>query len=114
MIIEYANSGIPLVREFRLEENLRVVGYTPTVDKETRLAAQTAKLESGNFLIPAQADWLPAFRHELMAFPNGRHDDQVDSLAQFLDWIGERRGRSWQQRQLNGGKPVRRYGRRRW
>jgi hypothetical protein len=32
----------------------------------------------------------PAFRHELMAFPNGRHDDQVDSVAQFLDWMSLR------------------------
>ncbi len=72
-----------------------------------RVAAQTAKLEGGDFLIPAQADWLAAFRHELMAFPNGRHDDQVDSLTQLLDWIGSRRGHAWYERQLNGGQRVR-------
>jgi hypothetical protein len=25
--------------------------------------------------------------HELTVFPNGRHDDQVDSTAQLLDWF---------------------------
>ena len=25
--------------------------------------------------------------HELTAFPKGRHDDQVDSTAQMLDWF---------------------------
>jgi hypothetical protein len=27
------------------------------------------------------------YLHELMVFPNGKHDDQVDSTAQFLDWF---------------------------
>ncbi len=72
------------------------------------MAAGSDKLVTGKFLLPARADWLPAFRQELMAFPNGRHDDQVDALAQFLDWIGQRRGRCWQERQLNGGQRKRR------
>ena len=25
--------------------------------------------------------------HEMTVFPNGKHDDQVDSTAQFLDWF---------------------------
>jgi len=25
--------------------------------------------------------------HELSVFPKGKHDDQVDSTAQFLDWF---------------------------
>src|SRR5262249_19663567 len=30
------------------------------------------------------------FLHELLAFPNGRHDDQVDSVSQFLKWSSQR------------------------
>jgi hypothetical protein len=26
------------------------------------------------------------FLYELLAFPHGRHDDQVDSVSQFLRW----------------------------
>ena len=29
-----------------------------------------------------------------LAFPGGRHDDQVDSIAQFLDWSRLRTGRT--------------------
>ena len=109
VIIERASAGIPMIDELRQGDHRSVfVGYRPKVDKETRMAAGSDKLVTGKFLLPARADWLPAFRQELMAFPNGRHDDQVDALAQFLDWIGQRRGRCWQERQLNGGQRRRR------
>ena len=105
---------IPLLNELPQEERPSVyVGYRPKVDKETRMAAGCGKLATGRFHLPASADWLPAFRHELRAFPNGSHDDQVDALSQFLDWIGRRLGRGWQERQLNGGVRPRRNIRRR-
>ena len=30
---------------------------------------------------------LAQYLHELTTFPKGRHDDQVDSTAQMLDWF---------------------------
>jgi hypothetical protein len=30
---------------------------------------------------------------EMLALPNSKHDDQVDSLSQFLSWIGNRQHR---------------------
>ena len=36
--------------------------------------------------LPDNGPWLPEFLSELLAFPNGRHDDQVDSVSQFLFW----------------------------
>jgi predicted phage terminase large subunit-like protein len=50
------------------------------------MSAQSAKLESGQCLLPANAVWLEDFKAELLAFPAGRHDDQVDVLSQFLGW----------------------------
>lgn len=38
--------------------------------------------------LPRDALWLDTFFHELLAFPGGRHDDQVDSVSQFLYWTG--------------------------
>jgi len=38
----------------------------------------------------AQAPWLADFENELLAFPNGRYDDQVDALLLFLDWFAKR------------------------
>jgi hypothetical protein len=31
--------------------------------------------------VPADAAWLPDLRAELLGFPTGRHDDQVDALG---------------------------------
>ncbi|HXV25060.1 MAG TPA: phage terminase large subunit, partial [Alphaproteobacteria bacterium] len=105
VLIEYANSGIPLFREFRNERRGALTPYKPSTDKLTRAIAQTAKLEAGQVLVPLQAPWLAAFRDEVRAFPMGRYDDQVDSMVQFLDWSGSRRGRGWCDRQANGGRP---------
>jgi hypothetical protein len=38
--------------------------------------------------VPAKASWYPAFTAELLSFPAGQHDDQVDALGlvgQLLD-----------------------------
>jgi hypothetical protein len=60
------------------------------------MSAQSAKLESGQCLLPANAVWLEDFKAELLAFPAGRHDDQVDVLSQFLGWADSRpRITSW-------------------
>lgn len=34
--------------------------------------------------------WLDAFRTELLAFPNGAHDDQADALSQLINWTCNR------------------------
>jgi predicted phage terminase large subunit-like protein len=106
VVVEKANTGYPFCQEFRSERLGRLELYTPRDDKETRFAVQTDKIERGLILIPREADWLPEFKRELLAFPNGRHDDQVDSMTQFLDWIGQRRGRAKCERRLNGGRPL--------
>ena len=52
-----------------------------------RLHAQTAMIENGFVQIPETAPWLAEYLHEISVFPKGKHDDQVDSTAQFLDWF---------------------------
>jgi hypothetical protein len=44
-------------------------------------------IENGFVHIPESAPWLAEYLHEMTVFPNGKHDDQVDSTAQFLDWF---------------------------
>jgi hypothetical protein len=39
--------------------------------------------------LPSEAAWLADFETELLAFPSGRYDDQVDALLLFLDWFSE-------------------------
>lgn len=52
-----------------------------------RMNNQTGALEAGLVYLPEQAHWLDEYLHELTAFPNGKHFDQVDSTSQALAWI---------------------------
>lgn len=50
-------------------------------DKVTRALPLAAHLEGGRVLFRAEAGWLDELERELLLFPNGAHDDQVDALA---------------------------------
>jgi hypothetical protein len=52
-----------------------------------RMHAQTSVIENGFVHLPKEAGWLAEYLHELTVFPSGKHDDQVDSTAQMLDWF---------------------------
>jgi hypothetical protein len=58
----------------------------PEYDKKTRMGIQAAKFENGQVFFPKEAPWLRDLEEELFAFPNGRHDDQVDSISQALSY----------------------------
>ncbi len=87
VLIEHTSSGTPLIQELERESPLRPIGITPEGDKVTRMLAPSAKIEAGYVLLPERAPWLQDFQTEVLQFPRGRHDDQVDSLSQFLMWI---------------------------
>ena len=48
------------------------------------MSIQSGKFESGQVFHPYEAPWLADYEAELFVFPNGRHDDQVDSISQAL------------------------------
>jgi hypothetical protein len=62
------------------------------------MEAQSARFEAGQVYLSEQAPWLATFLHELLAFPKGRYDDQVDSVSQFLNWA--EKGNRWEARYL--------------
>jgi len=66
----------------------------PEADKITRLYTCQPAFESGSVFFPKQAPWLEDLLSELLSFPSGRHDDQVDSLSQALRWLDERKRRA--------------------
>jgi predicted phage terminase large subunit-like protein len=63
ILIEYAGTGIPLAQELYNEGLVRLSPVRPESDKVTRAIAQQARLESGRFLIPAEAEWREDFLH---------------------------------------------------
>jgi predicted phage terminase large subunit-like protein len=57
-------------------------------DKAIRCQSIRGRMELGGLYVPAGARWLPELRAELLGFPQGKHDDQVDALGlvgQLLD-----------------------------
>jgi predicted phage terminase large subunit-like protein len=87
VLIEDKASGTQLIQELVADGLHAVTRYQPQSDKVMRMHAQTAMIENGFVHLPKEAPWLAPYLHELAAFPKGRHDDQVDSTAQMLDWF---------------------------
>jgi predicted phage terminase large subunit-like protein len=90
ILIEDKTSGTQLVQQLVEAGLSKVTRYKPDGDKIMRLHAQTATIENGFVHLPREAHWLADYLHELTVFPNGRHDDQVDSTAQALAWSKQR------------------------
>ena len=86
VLIEDKASGTQLIQELIADGCHGVTRYQPTTDKIMRLNSQTGVIENGFVHIPETAPWLAEYLHEMTVFPKGKHDDQVDSTAQFLDW----------------------------
>ena len=61
----------------------------PTISARdaTHPGAQNVNLTKPFVHIPETTPWLAEYLHEMSVFPKGKHDDQVDSTAQFLDWF---------------------------
>ena len=53
-------------------------------DKELRARAIQGRMQQGKVYFPRDAAWTGTMIAELLRFPNGVHDDQVDALA----WVG--------------------------
>jgi predicted phage terminase large subunit-like protein len=84
ILIEDASTGSPLAQELRKAGKFAVRSVPVEHDKKARLYVQQAKFEAGRVLFPKHAPFMPALLAELLAFPQSKHDDQVDSITQAL------------------------------
>jgi predicted phage terminase large subunit-like protein len=83
ILVEDAGTGSALVQELR-QVGRSAIGVRPEGDKIARMSVESAKFEAGLVYLPERAAWLAEFEAELFAFPNSRHDDQIDSISQAL------------------------------
>lgn len=84
VVVEHATSGIGLGQALRDAGIPGVQPLRPKGGKIERMALQSPKLENGLVRLPKEAPWLKVFFDEVLAFPNGTHDDQVDTMSQIL------------------------------
>jgi predicted phage terminase large subunit-like protein len=87
LVIEDAGLGAALIQDLQ-GPGIRVHAVRPVGDKVMRMSAQSAKIEQGHVYLPVDAKWLKDFRTEILAFPHGKYDDQVDSMSQALSYMG--------------------------
>ena len=84
-IIEAKAAGLPLISEMR-KAGIPVSDYTPTSrsgDKVARVNAISDLFASGFVYVPPRS-WAEDVMEEFALFPNGEHDDYVDSATQAL------------------------------
>lgn len=69
-----------------------MIAVTPEGGKLARAFAVQPYWQAGNVFLPdptqIDAPWVPEFIEELMRFPRGKNDDQVDAMTQMLAQIG--------------------------
>ena len=63
---------------------INLLTKTPVKDKMARAQSFKARMRAGGVEFDTEAPWFPALQAEMLSFPRGRYDDQVDALA----WIG--------------------------
>lgn len=56
-------------------------GFASRSNKAVRAQSIRARMAMGFFYVPHGAPWYPDLRNEMMAFPTGHTDDQVDALS---------------------------------
>lgn len=69
----------------------KVIPITPTGSKEERAEAQAPAWAAGDIWLPhpSIAPWVDDFVSEHKVFPNGKHDDQVDSATQATEYLSK-------------------------
>ena len=88
ILIEEASTGIALAQELRDRGDFFVNPVKVERDKIGRLYVQQGKFAAGRVWFPRNAPFLAALEQELLTFPQGRTDDQVDSISQALAYDG--------------------------
>jgi len=84
ILIEDASTGTALAADLQERHRYAVKLIPVERDKEARLYVHQAKFEAGLVRFPQYATWLRDLEDELLAFPVGKADDQVDSISQAL------------------------------
>ena len=107
--VEKVGFQLALIQQARAQ-GLPVRELTPDRDKVARAMPATAALEGGRVLLPQAAPWLRNFVDEVLSFPVGQHDDQVDVLSYAVEVV--RTGYARQRLSLSNmggaGRPRRR------
>lgn len=84
IFVEDKASGQSLIQEIKRDTSLPIKPITVDRDKVARAYAVTPIIEAGKVYLCENTVWLREYIDSCAAFPNGVHDDEVDSTTQAL------------------------------
>jgi predicted phage terminase large subunit-like protein len=79
--VEKATYGLVLIQQLKRRGRVPVKELPADKDKVSRAATVGVFYENHQVFHPAAASWLDTWEKELLDFPNGVHDDQVDTAS---------------------------------
>jgi predicted phage terminase large subunit-like protein len=84
-IVEDSGMGAQILENYAGKMPSPMIPYVPAGkgSKDFRFDAASVWITSGKVLFPKNAPWIIDFISELVAFPNGANDDQVDAFSQY-------------------------------
>jgi predicted phage terminase large subunit-like protein len=91
ILVEDAGAGVQYIQTRTGKAPAPVIPVAVKgTDKEFRFDGVTPMFEAGEVWLPARSPWLADYETEVLAFPNGTDDDQVDATSQYLSWARKR------------------------
>jgi len=87
--IEDKVAGSSAIQRLRREHSLPIIEIKVNQNKELRAHGVTPYFERGEVLFKAGMNWSEELEHELLSFPAGKYDDQVDALVHLVTRIQE-------------------------
>ncbi len=87
--IEDKASGTAVIQRF-VQDGLPVRAIKADTDKVTRASTAQVRYENGRVWLPLDAEWLEPYETELLVFPNGSNDDQVDMTSHGINFANDK------------------------
>ncbi len=87
ILIEDTANGPALISELKRKGRKEIYKIKPHRSKRARFRPHIEKIVAGHVHLPVDGTFCPSFVEELVEFPHGASDDQVDALSQYLTWV---------------------------
>lgn len=87
ILIEDKASGQQAIQVLRRETRLPIIAVEPDSSKVIRAQGVSGMCEAGRVWLPSSAPWLVDYEMQIRSFPQGAHDDDVDSTSQALSYF---------------------------
>ena len=85
VLIEDKANGSAVIQT--LQKELFCIPVNPRGGKVARVHAVSPAIEAGHVYVPERGPWVEEYLDQWSAFPNGSHDDMVDSSSQALSYL---------------------------